>query len=195
MGCLAPKPESLTKTLIYELTIQGKKIQILTGNPYDEMTQVLLVLTNDMAKFDLKVINKESLRLMGKCFDYLKSRNDSKAIREIQQSTSFAVNGSLAEKVVFVEVPWYIDGTFAEDDKLESCLSGAFQYCSFKKINFYIDCTYPRSKFVKAFLTHLSKLIKAQDPDEIKIFANDIQIVIFIQRFLLNIHSVSAPTT
>ena len=180
MGCLVSKPESIAKTLISELTIQGKKTQILTGNPYDEKTQVLLVLTNDMPKFDLRVINKESLRLMEKCFKFIKSRKDSKINNETRQSKSFVVDGNLAEKVVFVEVPWYIDGTFAEDDKLESCLSEAFQYCRLKNVCIYIDCTYPRSKFVKVFLNHLSKLIMTQNPEEIKVFTNDIQIVIFI---------------
>jgi hypothetical protein len=187
MGCLLFKHESLSKTLATCLRINDVSVEIFTGNPFNEKTDVLVVLTNDLVKFDLQVLNKDSVLVLQKCFQFLERRKSQG--KQNSDDKIFVVEGRTARKIVFATVPWFIDGTLGEQDYLSQALAQAFSISNEESVCIYIDCVYPKSLFVKDLLKQLKNSLLFQAKRKIVIYSNNIQIVMNIQRYLLNLYS------
>lgn len=175
MGCLVFKYQGVERVKILEWEIFSKHVQLLAGNPFDEITDSLIVLSSDFPKIGQKYLNGVVISVLESCIKYLKVN------KKLEAGTCFFTSSSNTPFLVFASIPKYIDGTLGEPDLLEKVLSEVYFNANerkLKSITFFVDCIYPKQLLAKSFFKFLQSFIRSSSCLEIKVFSNDTQFVI-----------------
>ncbi len=175
MGCLCFKYECIERVKTLQWEMFSKDVQLLTGNPFDEITDSLIVLTSDFPKIERRYLNGLVISVFESCIEYLK------AYKKVEPGSYFLTSSLNTPFLLFSSIPKYIDGTLGEPDLLEKALKEVFLYLNEKKmksITFLVDCIYPKQLLAKTFFKHFQEFLRSSECLEVKVFSNNPQLVI-----------------
>lgn len=174
MGCVVFSHETLKKVNVGQWKLMGKEIQLVTGNPYDERTDALFILSSSFPKIELKYLNCVTVSVLESCIRFVKVN------KKLEAGTCFLTLSENTDFLMFVSVPKYIDGTLGEPDYMEKAFKEALSKArdrNMKDVTFFIDCVYPKRLLGKSFLKFLKEFISLKDCQDIKVYSNDPQLV------------------
>jgi len=175
MGCLGSKYESVERVKILEWEMLSKDVQLLAGNPFDEITDSLIVLTSDFPKIEQRYLNGVGISVLESCIKYLKVN------KKLEAGSCFSTSSLNTPFLLFASIPKYIDGTLGEPDLLEKVLTEVFLNVNDKKmrsITFFVDCVYPKQLLAKTFFKFFQGFVRSSGCLEVKVFSNNPQLVI-----------------
>lgn len=177
MGCVVFRHETMQKVGVGQWKLMGKDVQLVTGNPYDEKTDALIVLSSGFPKIEQRYLNCVTVNVLESCIKFVKVN------KKLEAGTCFLTFSENTNFLLFVSVPKFIDGTLGEPDTMEKAFKDALSKISDKNIKdatFFIDCVYPKRLLSKNFLKFLKEFIHLKACQDIKVYSNDSQLVNFI---------------